>query len=116
VSAIAASVNNADGVATMSAQTAVASVQEAQAGSTKPDTDIASDRLEGAEAIRDFISPKMPMRTARRLILDGIWPAWREGRMYVGSKTALREHWAKMTRGFAPKPNHAQADATGPEV
>jgi hypothetical protein len=92
----------------MSAQTAVASAETA-----KGDTiDIASDRLEGAEAIRDFIKPKMPMRTARRLLEDGIWPCWREGRQYVASKAALREHWQKMTRGFAPKPSKA-AQATG---
>jgi hypothetical protein len=91
----------------MSTQTAVARVQQA-AANTQPDTpvdtlDIASDRLEGAEAIRDFIKPGMAMRTARRLLEDGIWPCWREGRLYVASKAALREHWRQKTRGFKPR-------------
>jgi hypothetical protein len=64
---------------------------------------ISDDRLEGAEAIRDFISPKMPMRTARRLLVDGHWPCWREGRQYVASKAALRAHWRRMTGGFKPR-------------
>jgi hypothetical protein len=85
----------------MSAQPIVADRNQDGAGDNT--FDIANDRLEGAEQIRDFIKPGMPMRTARRLLEDGIWPCWREGRQYVASKAALRAHWQQMTRGFSPK-------------
>jgi hypothetical protein len=71
---------------------------------------IKDDRLEGSEGIRDFIDPDMSLRTMRRLLEDGYYPCWREGRQYVASKTALREHWRQMTGGFSPRQPKRQID------
>jgi hypothetical protein len=64
---------------------------------------IEDDRLEGSEAIGRFINPNMPLRTVRRLLEDGYYPCWREGRQYVASKAALIAHWREMTGGFSPQ-------------
>ena len=64
---------------------------------------IEGDRLEGSEAIGRFINPNMSLRTVRRLLEDGYYPCWREGRQYVASKTALIAHWRQMTGGFSPQ-------------
>ncbi len=58
---------------------------------------IAEDRLEGALAIGQFIDPCMTAREARRLLDQGHYPCWREGRVYVASKTALLLHWREKT-------------------
>src|SRR5262245_44607587 len=71
---------------------------------------IEDDRLEGSEAIGRFISPSMSLRTVRRLLEDGYYPCWREGRQYVASKAALRAHWRQMTGGFSPKLARKQVD------
>jgi hypothetical protein len=63
---------------------------------------IAEDRLEGAEAIGRFIDPNMTAREARRLLEDGHYPCWREGRVYVASKAALLSHWRAMTAQLKP--------------
>ena len=63
---------------------------------------IAEDRLEGAEAIGRFIDPSMTPREARRLLEDGHYPCWREGRVYVASKAALLRHWREKTAQLKP--------------
>ena len=65
-------------------------------------TSIADDRLVGAEAIGHFIDPTMTEREARRLLEQGHYPCWREGKVYVASKVALLRHWRQMTRAFSP--------------
>jgi hypothetical protein len=62
---------------------------------------IAEDRLEGAEQIGRFIGNLTPRET-RRLLEGGHWPCWREGRIYVASKAALRAHWRAMTAQLNP--------------
>jgi hypothetical protein len=59
-----------------------------------PDTDnldIASDRLDGAEAIAAFRGE--PIHRTRYLIRKGLLPVAREGERLVGSKRVLREHY-----------------------
>lgn len=58
---------------------------------------IAEDRLEGALAIGRFIDPNMTPREARRLLEQGHYPCWREGRVYVASKVAMLRHWRERT-------------------
>ena len=62
---------------------------------------IAEDRLEGAEQIGRFIGNLTPRET-RRLLEGGHWPCWREGRVYVASKSALLAHWRTMTAQLKP--------------
>jgi hypothetical protein len=62
---------------------------------------IAEDRLVGAEAIGRFIDPRMTPRVARRLLEAGLYPCWREGKVYVASRRALVAHWRRMTSGEA---------------
>lgn len=75
----------------------------AEAGASRT---IAEDRLEGAEAIGRFIDPDMTPRETRRLLEDGHYPCWREGRVYAASKAALLAHWRAMTAQI--KPGHPQ--------
>src|SRR5262245_199960 len=81
---------------------AAAAAIEAAREDAKIET-IDDDRLEGSEAIGRFINPHMPLRTVRRLLEEGYYPCWREGRQYVASKTALLAHWREMTGGFSPQ-------------
>jgi hypothetical protein len=74
-------------------------------------TSIAEDRLVGAEAIGRFIDPTMTEREARRLLEDGHYPCWREGKVYVASKAAILAHWRQMTRTFSPPPPARKARA-----
>jgi hypothetical protein len=70
------------------------------AGSASADSacfTIAEDRLEGALAIGRFIDPNMTPREARRLLDQGHYPCWREGRVYVASRAALLNHWREKT-------------------
>ncbi|HEY1244168.1 MAG TPA: hypothetical protein VGF29_04985 [Hyphomicrobiaceae bacterium] len=62
---------------------------------------IGDDRLVGAEAIGHFIDARMSPRVARRLLEAGLYPCWREGKLYVASKAALVAHWRRMTSGEA---------------
>lgn len=64
---------------------------------------LAEDRLEGAEQIGLFIGNLTPRET-RRLLEEGHWPCWREGRVYVASKRALLAHWRVMTAQLKPRP------------
>ena len=63
---------------------------------TKP----AADRLEGAEAIGDW------MGTTKRVAIwnmeAGRWPHWREGCKYVASKAALSAYWREATAQKKP--------------
>ena len=61
--------------------------------------DIASDRLNGAEAIAAFRGE--PLHRTRYLIRIGAIPVAREGERIVASKRALLEHWRKTTSGEA---------------
>jgi hypothetical protein len=73
---------------------------------------IADDRLVGAVAIGKFIDPSMTPRETRRLLEEGFYPCWREGRVYVASKTALLAHWQRMTTDtFSPRAPKKQAEA-----
>jgi hypothetical protein len=74
-------------------------------------TSIADDRLVGAEAIGRFIDPTMTEREARRLLEDGHYPCWREGKVYVASKAAILAHWRQMTQSFSPPPPAAKGRA-----
>jgi hypothetical protein len=85
---------------------------------TETSESLADDRLTGVEAIREFIDPEMSQWKTQRLLELGYYPHWKEGRVYVASKTALREHWREMTRGFHPQPPKREepADAALPEA
>ena len=61
----------------------------------------ADDRLVGVAAIAGFIDPNMSHWKAQKLLEDRIYPSWREGRIYVASKAALRERWRQMTGAAA---------------
>jgi hypothetical protein len=70
-------------------------------------TTIAEDRLEGAQAIGRFIDPTMTLRQIRRRLEAGVYPCWREGRIYVASKAALLAQWREKTAQFKPaQPQH----------
>jgi RNase H-fold protein (predicted Holliday junction resolvase) len=73
----------------------------------------ADDRLVGIEAIAEFIDPNLSLWKAQRLLEEGYYPHWREGKIYVASKAALLEHWIRMTRGFKPEPPKHEADDQG---
>jgi hypothetical protein len=68
------------------------------------DEGLVSDRLVGVEPIGHFIDPTLSPWKVQRLLEDGYYPHWKEGRVYVASKAALRAHWREMTRGFYPEP------------
>lgn len=72
-------------------------VSERALGGADALTTIAEDRLEGAEAIGRFIDPNLTLREVRRLLEQGHYPCWREGRVYVASKSAMLAHWRAMT-------------------
>jgi hypothetical protein len=59
------------------------------------DLDIASDRLDGEQAIADFIG--RPLQRTRYMIRYGFLPVMREGRRITASKRALRAHYARGT-------------------
>jgi hypothetical protein len=59
--------------------------------------DIASDRLDGAEAIAAFRGE--PIHRTRYLIRKGLIPVAHEGERIVGSKRRLREHYIAATSG-----------------
>jgi hypothetical protein len=81
------------------------------ARNTSPPQTIAADRLVGAEAIGKFIDPRLTPRETRRLLEEGYYPCWREGRAYVASKAALLAHWQEMTTGtFSPPPPKKRPD------
>jgi hypothetical protein len=78
---------------------------------TETSESLADDRLTGVEAIGQFIDPEMSQWKTQRLLEEGYYPHWKEGRVYVASKKALREHWGKMTRGFYPEPPKRDGEA-----
>ena len=78
---------------------------------TEASESLAGDRLVGVEAIAQFIDPNLSLWKAQRLLEEGYYPHWKEGRIYVASKAALREHWCEMTRGFNPQPPKREAAA-----
>jgi hypothetical protein len=84
----------------MTTRSSPASTQVAEADADI--TCIAEDRLVGAENIGRFIDPTMTEREARRLLEQGHYPCWREGKVYVASKVAILAHWRQMTRSFSP--------------
>jgi hypothetical protein len=84
--------------------TAVAALGDMPAPGAGSITTIAEDRLEGAEAIGRFIDPTKTEREIRRLLVDGHYPCWREGRIYVASKSALLRHWCEKTAQVKPQP------------
>jgi hypothetical protein len=59
--------------------------------------DIASDRLDGAQATADFRGE--PLHRTRYLIRKGLIHVSREGERIVASKRALRQQWRKATNG-----------------
>jgi hypothetical protein len=59
--------------------------------------DIASDRLDGADAIAAFRGE--PVHRTRYLIRKGLIPVAHEGVRIVGSKRRLREHYFAATSG-----------------
>jgi hypothetical protein len=66
---------------------------------------IAEDRLEGAAEIRDFIDPKMSLIEIRRRLRTGDYPYWKEGRLFVASRSALLAHWRERAeQSSQPKP------------
>ena len=76
---------------------------------TEVTASFAEDRLVGVEAIAAFIDPNMSLWKVQRLLEEGIYPSWKEGRIYVASKSALREHWHAMTRSKQVDGEAAQA-------
>jgi hypothetical protein len=77
----------------------------------KANESLAEDRLVGVEQIGAFIDPSMSLWKVQRLLEDQIYPSWREGRVYVASKRALRAHWERMTgiRQHAQQPDSEAA-------
>jgi hypothetical protein len=67
-------------------------------------TTIADDRLEGTEAIRDFIDPGLSVRQVRRRLGAGVYPCWKEGHFFVASKAALLRHWREKTTQLNGQP------------
>jgi hypothetical protein len=65
---------------------------------------IAEDRLDGAAEIRDFIDPKMSLIEIRRRLRTGDYPYWKEGRLFVASKSALLRHWREKAEKAADQP------------
>jgi len=57
--------------------------------------DIAADRLSGAKAIAAFLG--VTPRRAVYLLESGLIPAGKEGRTWVASRQALREHYRRLT-------------------
>jgi hypothetical protein len=74
------------------------------------ESSLADDRLVGVEAIARFVDPAMSLWKMQRLLETGHYPHSREGKIYVASKTALRERWREMTRGFNPQPPKRDGD------
>ena len=75
-------------------------VEELEREAAKLDSlDIASDRLDGAQAIADFRGEEL--HRTRYLIRKNLIPYAREGERIVASKRALREHWLRATSGEA---------------
>jgi hypothetical protein len=69
---------------------------------------------DGGPAIAKFIDPSLSLWKAQRLLEDGYYPSWREGRIYVASKAALCERWRQMTgvanpHNSQPPPQHDRA-------
>ena len=58
---------------------------------------LSEDRLEGATAIAEFLGTTR--RRAFQLCERKLIPCGREGGRLIASKRALREHYAKLTRG-----------------
>ena len=75
-------------------------LEELQREAAKLDSlNIAEDRLDGQEAIREFCGHKDIHRT-RYLLRHNLIPgAWREGERWVGSKRAIREGYLAASRG-----------------
>src|SRR5262245_43779562 len=77
---------------------------------------IAEDRLEGALAIGRFIDPNMTLREIRRRLEAGHYPVWKEGRLYVASKSALLADWrekaAQSKLGRVPSARQPQIKST----
>jgi hypothetical protein len=61
------------------------------------DQSFAGDRLVGVAAIAAFIDPNMSLWKAQKLLEGGAYPCWREGRVYVASRSALRRRWLQKT-------------------
>ena len=59
------------------------------------DLDIAADRLSGAKAIATFLG--ITPRRAVYLLETRQVPAGKEGRIWVASKQAMREHYRRLT-------------------
>jgi len=59
------------------------------------DLDIAADRLSGAKAIATFLG--ITPRRAVFLLERGFLPAGKEGRTWIASRRALREHYRRLT-------------------
>lgn len=57
--------------------------------------DIATDRLSGAKAIAAFLG--ITPRRAVVLLERGALPAGKEGRTWIASRQALREHYRRLT-------------------
>ncbi len=74
------------------------------------ESSLADDRLVGVEAIAAFVDKSMSPWKMQRLLADGYYPYWREGKNYVASKAALRARWIEMTRGFSPQPPKSDGD------
>jgi hypothetical protein len=60
---------------------------------------LSDDRLEGAAAIAAFWGGSL--RQTFHLLETGQLPAGKIGSKWIASKSALREHYAKLTRGEA---------------
>lgn len=66
--------------------------------------DIAADRLSGAKAIATFLG--ITTRRANHLLETGQIPAGKEGRTWIASRQALRDHYRRLTGG-SPSPTPA---------
>jgi hypothetical protein len=68
--------------------------------SLKLSSPVGDDVLYGAAAIADFLG--IPRRKAFYLLEQRRIPAGKLGREHVASRSALREHFAKLARGEGP--------------
>jgi hypothetical protein len=75
-------------------------IREGGEGEYTPPVDLGDDRLVGVEAIAAFRGE--PLARTRHLIRIRAFPFYREGRIIVASKVALREdHLRQASRGVS---------------
>jgi hypothetical protein len=78
----------------------------------EPNDNIAKDRLRGAQAIADFIGENLSI--TYHGLENGFVPATKQGRIWIGSKAVLQEHFRKPTNLPPPATSPPTADTSPP--